>query len=74
MKILTALALLTLTGCASTQRFIDRHPVITAVALGSVIAIAAAMNGKHGTTAGEPDRQMSIPLTPNCNVYPEMCK
>ena len=68
-RLTIGLALLALTGCATC----DRHPVACGVAMTLVVGSLAANAGRHGTQA-DPDRQMSIPLTPNCSVYPEMCK
>jgi len=59
-----------LSGCETCER----HPVACGAALVIVAGSIAASTARHGTQAPEPDGQMSIPLTPNCSVYPEMCK
>ncbi len=69
-KLITALALVALSGCATC----DRHPVACGVAITLVVGSLAASAARHASASPEEDRQMSIPLTPNCNVYPEMCK
>lgn len=62
-------------GCATVTDFVQDHPRTTAVITG-VVVLSAVMtleqNHKHGPVTTEP--RMSAPLTPNCTVYPEMCK
>ena len=67
---IVAAAVAALSGCATCER----HPVACGTALVFVAGSIAASTARHGTQAPEPDGQMSIPLTPNCNVYPSMCK
>lgn len=74
MKTTSLLTLLLLSGCASTTQWIDTHPKTTAFIAASVFAstVIALESRGHGPVKSEP--RMSVPLVPNCSVYPELCK
>lgn len=73
MKAATALLLaLALTGCATCER----HPVIctTAIGVGMTSLALSVHNTRPGNSASSDEGRIGPPLTPNCTVYPEMCK
>lgn len=76
MKHGIALALLALSGCASTSSWVQKHPRASAVIATSVVLSAALLiDQKHRyrpVISQEP--RMSTPLVPDCSIYPELCK
>ena len=73
-KIIAAVALLAMPGCASTKDFIGRHPVITTIALTSVMLSAPTWIHHDNSGTKGTDGRIGLPLVPDCNAYPEMCK
>ena len=72
-RLTIGLALLALSGCSICRNHETACAAVTLVAVGS---IALSMNHSRNQTTGTDGRDYTIgpPLTPNCNVYPEMCK
>lgn len=78
LSIITAVLL---TGCTTTQErirdFNHRHPVASSFIWGSIwlsAGYALSRELTSGPTGPSNQPQMSKPLTPNCSVYPELCK
>lgn len=66
MKLALALTLIALTGCETMQRY----PKTTAFVATSIALSAYGMS--RDDRQAEP--KMSIPLTPDCAKYPELCR
>lgn len=59
-KLGLSLALLALSGCASTKDFVTRHPVITTIALTSAAFIAVGLMKGHNRDSGTDGRDYTI--------------
>jgi hypothetical protein len=66
MKLGLALALIVLAGCSTMQHY----PKTTAFVATSIALSAYGLSRDHG----HEEPRMSIPLTPDCAKYPELCR
>lgn len=70
MKQLALLVLgMGLVGC----QFCRTHETVCAVGVG-VVAVGLELSFENRGMGKSSDPKMSTPLTPDCRVYPEMCK
>jgi hypothetical protein len=65
------LALIALTGCASTRSWIDRHPIATTVIVTSLLITAKVIAEEAAERDNNPD--MPLPRV-DCATRPESCR
>jgi hypothetical protein len=70
-RFILALALMSLAGCSSINRFVEDHP--KTMAIGSALIIGSLMASADGGTWTKPTPEAGVPPAP-CAPNPERCR